>query len=238
MLLRYERLRAAVEGVVQQHPPVTPSLVIILGRLNNEHLHAAFDLVNALLERSQLIRELGPTPTALGSDAPQDLVQFEQDLLMLRQGLQFSLNLFGLHVELLFARIRSDGQGVLNRVLGGHGRMYWRPAFSRNAISPRERYQTSFLEWDRQFRLVRVHHEHCEELGRLCLAGVGTDAVAVAGQLREALSGLVGRYWSVVDLTADRPLKHGCVDEGGFGMRVAWRIAAREFAVPAAGMYR
>src|SRR5437588_9943538 len=51
--------------------------------------------------------------------------------------------------------------------------------------------------------------------------------MAVAGQLGEALSGLVGRYWSVVDLTADRPLKHGRVDEGGFGMRVAWRIAAR-----------
>src|SRR5262249_27359753 len=87
--------------------------------------------------------------------------------------------------------------------------------------------QSSVPEWDRQFRLVRVHHEHCEELGRLCLAGVGTDAVTVAGQFGEALSGLVGRYLSVVDLTADRPLKHGRVDEGGFGMRVAWRIAAR-----------
>jgi len=27
----------------------------------------------------------------------------------------------------------------------------------------------------------------------------------------------IGRYWSVVDLTADRPLKHGRVDVGGFG---------------------
>ncbi len=81
--------------------------------------------------------------------------------------------------------------------------------------------KTSVPEWDRQFRLVRVHHEHREELGRLRLAGIGADAVAVAGQLGEALSGLVGRHRSVVDLTADRPLKHGRVDEGGFGMRVA-----------------
>src|SRR5712671_7452110 len=68
---------------------------------------------------------------------------------------------------------------------------------------------TSVPEWDRQFRLVRVHHEHREELGRLRLAGIGADAVAVAGQLGEALSGLVGRHRSVVDLTANLPLKHG-----------------------------
>src|SRR6516225_6482134 len=103
----------------------------------------------------------------------------------------------------------------------------WRPAFSRDAKFPHERYQTSVPEWDRQFRLVRVHHEHREELGRLRLAGIGTDTVAVAGQLGEALSGLVDRHRSVVDLTADRPLKHGRVDEGGFGMRVAGRVAAR-----------
>ena len=43
----------------------------------------------------------------------------------------------------------------------------------------------------RQFRLVRVHHEHGEELGRLRLAGIGADVVVVAGQLGPALSGLV-----------------------------------------------
>jgi hypothetical protein len=82
-------------------------------------------------------------------------------------------------------------------------------------------------EWDRQFRLVCVHDEHREELGRLGLAGIGADGVAVAWQLGEALSGSVGRHRSVVDLTADRPLEHGRVDEGGFGMRVARRVAAR-----------
>src|SRR2546426_8681766 len=49
--------------------------------------------------------------------------------------------------------------------------------------------KTSVPEWDRQFRLVRVHHEYGEELGRFRLAGIGADAVAVAGQLGEALSG-------------------------------------------------
>src|SRR5881396_186278 len=87
--------------------------------------------------------------------------------------------------------------------------------------------KTSVPGWDRQFRLVRVHHEHREELGWFRLAGIGADAVAVAGQLGEALSGLVGRHRSVVDLTADRPLKHGRIDEGGFGMPVARRVAAR-----------
>src|SRR5215471_4930649 len=94
-------------------------------------------------------------------------------------------------------------------------------------MSPHESHQTSVPEWDRQFRLVRVHHEHREELGLLRLAGIGADAVAVAGQFGEALSGPVGRHRSVVDLTADRPLEHGRVDEGGFGMRVTRRVAAR-----------
>src|SRR5262249_33753365 len=94
-------------------------------------------------------------------------------------------------------------------------------------MSPHERHQTSVPEWDRQFRLVRVYHEHREELGQLGLAGIGTDAVAVAGQLGEALSRLIGRHRSVGDLAADLPLKHGRIDEGGFGMRVTRRVAAR-----------
>src|ERR1700757_3338582 len=97
--------------------------------------------------------------------------------------------------------------------------------FSRTQY-PHETYQTSVPEWGRQFRLVRVHHEHREQLGRLRLAGIGADAVNVAGQLGEALSGLVGRHRSVVDLTEDLPLEHGRVDEGGFSMRVTRRVAA------------
>src|SRR5438094_4270883 len=64
--------------------------------------------------------------------------------------------------------------------------------------------KTSVPEWDRQFRLVRVHHEHREELGRLRLAGIGADAVAVAGQLGEALSSdLVGRRMIVMIFRTD-----------------------------------
>src|SRR6516165_8391837 len=40
---------------------------------------------------------------------------------------------------------------------------------------------TSVPEWDRQFRLARIHHEHRKKLGRLRLAGIGADAVAVTG---------------------------------------------------------
>ena len=47
--------------------------------------------------------------------------------------------------------------------------------------------RTSVREWNRQFRFVRVHHEHREELGRLRLTGIGADGVAVAWQLGEAL---------------------------------------------------
>jgi hypothetical protein len=55
----------------------------------------------------------------------------------------------------------------------------------RNSISPQEQHQTSVPEWDGQFRLVRVHHEHREELCGLRFAGIGADAMAVAGQLGE-----------------------------------------------------
>jgi hypothetical protein len=47
------------------------------------------------------------------------------------------------------------------------------------------------------------------------------------GQLGEALSGRIGCHRSVVDLTADRALKHGRVDEGGLGMGVTRQVAAR-----------
>jgi len=45
---------------------------------------------------------------------------------------------------------------------------------------------------------------------RLRLACIGADAVTVAGQLGEALSGLVSGHWSVVDVTENLPLEHGC----------------------------
>src|SRR5579862_3334505 len=51
--------------------------------------------------------------------------------------------------------------------------------------------------------------------------------MAIAGHLGEALSGLIDRHRSVVDLTADRSLEHGRVDEGGLGMSVSRRVTAR-----------
>ena len=66
--------------------------------------------------------------------------------------------------------------------------MHRRPALPRDANSPAEKYQTSVPQWECQFRLVRVHDEHREELGRLRLAGIGADAVAVPGQLDTAAS--------------------------------------------------
>src|SRR4029079_463036 len=70
--------------------------------------------------------------------------------------------------------------------------------------------------------------EDGEDLGRLRLARIGADAVAVAWQLGPALSGVVDRHRPVVDLAADRPFEHGRVDEGvpvGVGRRVpAWAV--------------
>src|SRR3954467_3251253 len=82
-------------------------------------------------------------------------------------------------------------------------------------------------KWSRQVRLTRVQYEHRQEFCRLRFAGIGADGVPVAGHLRETLPGRVGRHRAVVDLTADRPLQHGCVDEGGLRMGVARRVAAR-----------
>src|SRR5262249_27833698 len=66
---------------------------------------------------------------------------------------------------------------LLDRFL--HRRRQISPPLPRQYLRTK-RYQTSVPEWDRQFRLVRVHHEHREELGRLRLAGIGADAVAAA----------------------------------------------------------
>ncbi len=48
------------------------------------------NLFAALLELDKFRRQPGAAPTALGSNPPEHLVQFHQNLLMLRQGVQFS----------------------------------------------------------------------------------------------------------------------------------------------------
>src|SRR6516162_9297954 len=140
-------------------------------------------------------------------------------------------------IDQLFKRMRSSSSALTpnkRSVLPGARYPTKDVAVDRHMADGRKRKsqnlstkENSVSEWDSQFCLVRVHHEHREELGRLRLAGIGADVVALAGQLGEALSGLVGRHRSFVDLTADRPLKHGRIDKGVFGMRVTGRAAAR-----------
>jgi hypothetical protein len=132
----------------------------------------------------------------------------------------------------------------LRRPKRSSGAAWWRCAGSAASPVPRRRPRTARTRLDRMTPPLRNHcHSqfpngivssvsfvsttHTASSLALRLAGIGADAVPVAGQLGEALSGLVGRHRSVVDLTADRPLEHGRVDEGGFGMRVTGRVAAR-----------
>src|SRR5258708_861367 len=117
----------------------------------------------------------------------------------------------------------ADTEGQARMMRGQHD---WRPCSSAVRAAG-AMTMTSVPQWERQLRLACVDHEDREELGRLRLAGIGADAVAVAGHLGEALPGLVDRHRPVIDLAADRPLEHGRVDEGGFGMQVAGRVAAR-----------
>jgi hypothetical protein len=53
------------------------------------------------------------------------------------------------------------------------------------------------------------------------------NLVMITWLLGPALAGLISTLRRVVHFAADRPLEHGRVDEGGFGMRVARRVAAR-----------
>src|SRR5215472_17850988 len=103
---------------------------------------------------------------------------------------------------------------------------WWFTSFMGQSSGDNVHGKISVPDWDRQVRLVRIDYEYSEELGRVCLAGIGADAMAITWQLGEALSGLIGLHRSVVDLTADRSLEHGRVDEGGFGVSVSRRVAA------------
>src|SRR4029077_6657970 len=99
--------------------------------------------------------------------------------------------------------------------------------FSRDVILRTKGIKPQFLNGSvRSVSFVSTTNTARSLAGCVSLA-LAADAVAVPGQFGEALSSLVGRHRSVVDLTADRPLKHGRVDEGGFRMRMARRGAAR-----------
>ena len=51
--------------------------------------------------------------------------------------------------------------------------------------------------------------------------------MTITWEFREILPGLVRGHGSIVDLTANRSLEHGCINEGGLGMDVRRRVAAR-----------
>jgi len=55
-------------------------------------------------------------------------------------------------------------------------------------------------------------HENREELGRLRIARIRADTVAIPGQLREVCPALYVVTGQSLDLTMDRIPKHGCVD--------------------------
>jgi hypothetical protein len=65
----------------------------------------------------------------------------------------------------------------------------------------------------RPFGLVRVHDANREKLGRLRVAGIGADAVAVApADRRKPPPAVQVVTVSVIDLTADRSLEHGPIN--------------------------
>ena len=70
----------------------------------------------------------------------------------------------------------------------------------------------SFFERRRQFLLVRINHEHSQQLSRFGLARVRTDAVAITRHLGEALSFAISNNRLLIDRTLDRSVENGCID--------------------------
>src|SRR6266480_1344035 len=81
----------------------------------------------------------------------------------------------------------------------------------------------SFFVRRRQFLLVRIDHEHGQQLSGFGLARVLTNAVPVTRHLGEALSGAISNGRPIIDRTSDRSFENGCVDESRLGMRVGRR---------------
>src|SRR5206468_1693534 len=71
----------------------------------------------------------------------------------------------------------------------------------------------SFLVRRRQFLLVRIDHEHGQQLSGFGLARILTNAVPVTGHLRETLPGAIRNDWPIIDRTSDGSLENGRVDE-------------------------
>ena len=81
----------------------------------------------------------------------------------------------------------------------------------------------SFFVRHRQFLLVRVDHEHGQQLSGFGLARVLTNAVPVTRHLGEALPGAIRNDRPIIDRTSDGSLENGRIDESRLWMRVGRR---------------
>src|SRR5207244_11366024 len=81
----------------------------------------------------------------------------------------------------------------------------------------------SFFVRRRQFLLVRIDHEHGQQLSGFGLARVFANAVPVTGHLGEALPRAIRNDRSIIDRTSDGSFENGCVDKSRLWMRVGWR---------------
>ena len=71
----------------------------------------------------------------------------------------------------------------------------------------------SFFVRRRQFLLVRIDHQHGQQLRGFGLARVLTNAVPVTGHLGEALPGAIRNDRSIIDRTSDGSLENSRIDE-------------------------
>ena len=78
--------------------------------------------------------------------------------------------------------------------------------YSMKSLNPLLSIQQSLYWYDRWSAFV-LDQDH-QEFRRRSTACVPVNDMNIVGAFIEALSGLVGRHRSVVDLTADRPLKN------------------------------
>src|SRR5215831_13672737 len=83
----------------------------------------------------------------------------------------------------------------------------------------------SFFVRHRQFLLVRVDHEHGQQLSGFGLARVLTNAVPVTRHLGEALPAAIRNDRPIIDRTSDGSLENGRIDESRLWMRVGRRRA-------------
>src|SRR6266487_3824461 len=84
----------------------------------------------------------------------------------------------------------------------------------------------SFFVRRSQFLLVRIDHEHGQQLSGFGLARVLADAVQVTGHLGEALPGAIRNDRPIIDRTSDGSFENGRIDESRLWMRVRRRRTA------------